>query len=124
MEIPDGKMSPQPAFAPAAKPIILLVNEQTLSDGEMTAAGFKELKLGKVLGAPTYRWIIFTSAKSLVDGSSVRLPSWGCFTLDGKNLEQTGVTPDILVKNTFEDRMQNNDPQLKAAVEEIMKELK
>lgn len=120
----DGKMSPQPAFAPAAKPIILLVNEQTLSDGEMTAAGFKELKLGKVLGAPTYRWIIFTSAKSLVDGSSVRLPSWGCFTLDGKNLEQTGVTPDILVKNTFEDRMQNNDPQLKAAVEEIMKELK
>ncbi len=120
----DGKMSPQPDFAPAAKPIILLVNEQTLSDGEMTAAGFKELKLGKVLGTPTYRWIIFTSAKGLVDGSSVRLPSWGCFTLDGKNLEHTGVTPDILIKNTFEDRMQGNDPQIKAAVEEILKELK
>jgi len=120
----DGKMSPQPDFAPASKPIILLINEQTLSDGEMTAAGFKELKLGKVLGTPTYRWIIFTSSKGLVDGSSVRLPSWGCFTLDGKNLEQTGVTPDILIKNTFEDRMQGNDPQIKAAVDEILKELK
>ena len=120
----DGKMSPQPNFAPAAKPIILLVNEQTLSDGEMTAAAFKELKLGKVLGMPTYRWIIFTTANQLVDGSTVRLPAWGCYTLNADNLEQTGVNPDIMVKNSFEDRMKNEDPQIKAAVEEILKQLK
>lgn len=120
----DGKMSPQPDFAPAAKPIILLVNEQTLSDGEMTAAGFKQLKLGKIIGTDTYHWIIFTSAMSLVDGSTVRLPSWGCYTLNGKNLEQNGVSPDINVKNTFEDRMNDKDPQIEKAVEEIMKELK
>ncbi|MEO6134089.1 MAG: S41 family peptidase [Ginsengibacter sp.] len=120
----DGKMSPQPTFAPAAKPIILLVNEQTLSDGEMTAAGFKELKLGTIVGTGTYRWIIFTSGASLVDGSTVRLPSWGCFTLDGKNLERTGVTPDIFVKNTFEDRVNNKDPQIERAVQEILKQLK
>ncbi len=119
----DGKISPQPDFAPAAKPIILLVNEQTLSDGEMTAAGFKQLKLGKIVGTDTYHWIIFTSAKSLVDGSSVRLPSWGCYTLDGKNLEHTGVTPDIYVKNTFEDRLHHKDPQIEKAVQEIMKNL-
>lgn len=120
----DGKMSPQPNFAPAAKSIILLTNEQTLSDGEMTTAGFKELKLGKVVGMPTYRWIIFTSGKGLLDGSFVRLPSWGCFTLNGVNLEQHGVEPDIEVKNTFEDRMKNRDPQIERAVQEIMKELK
>ena len=120
----DGKISPQPDFAPAAKPIILLMNEQTLSDGEMTAAGFKKLQLGKIVGTDTYHWIIFTSAKSLVDGSSVRLPSWGCYTLDGKNLEHTGVTPDIYIKNTFEDRLHDKDPQIEKAVEEIMKELK
>jgi tricorn protease len=120
----DGKMSPQPDFAPAAKPIILLINEQTLSDGEMTAAGFKELKLGKIIGTDTYHWIIFTSAKGLVDGSVVRLPSWGCFTLDGGNLEHNGVSPDIYVKNTFEDKMNNRDPQIEKAVQEIMKELK
>jgi C-terminal processing protease CtpA/Prc len=120
----DGKMSPQPDFAPAAKPIILLVNEQTLSDGEMTAEGFKQLQLGKIVGTDTYHWIIFTSAMSLVDGSAVRLPSWGCYTLDGKNLEKNGVSPDIYVKNTFEDRMNNKDPQIEKAVEEILKELK
>jgi C-terminal processing protease CtpA/Prc len=120
----DGKMSPQPDFAPAARPIVLLVNEQTLSDGEMTAAGFKELKLGKIIGSDTYHWIIFTSAKGLVDGSVVRLPSWGCFTLDGKNLEHTGVTPDIYVKTTFEDKMNHSDPQIEKAVEEILKQIK
>ena len=120
----NGKMSPQPDFAPAAKPIVLLINEQTLSDAEMTAAGFKQLKLGKIIGTDSYHWIIFTSGKSLVDGSYVRLPSWGCYTLDGKNLEHTGVSPDIYVKNTFEDRMNNKDPQIAKAVEEIMQQLK
>lgn len=120
----NGKLSPQPNFAPAAKPIVVLINEQTLSDGEMTSAGFKALGLGKIIGTETYRWIIFTSAASLVDGSSVRLPSWGCFTLDGKDLEKTGVAPDIFIKNTFTDRMLGKDPQIEKAVQEILKELK
>ncbi|MDM1296103.1 PD40 domain-containing protein [Sphingobacterium sp. N143] len=119
-----GKRAPQSNFAPAAKPIVLLINEQSLSDAEMTAAGFKALKLGKVIGNETYRWIIFTSAKSLVDGSTYRLPSWGCYTLDGQDLEQTGVAPDILVKNTVQDRLENKDPQLERAVKEILDSIK
>jgi len=119
-----GKKSPQPNFGPAAKPIVLLVNEQTLSDGEMTAQGFKTLGLGKIIGTETYRWIIFTSPKGLVDGSTVRLPAWGCFTLDGKDIEKNGVTPDINVKTTFTDRLENKDPQLERAIEEITKQLK
>lgn len=120
----DGKRTQQPNFAPSAKPIVLLVNEQTLSDGEMTATGFKALGLGKIIGSETYRWIIFTSAKGLVDGSSYRIPAWGCFTLDGKDIEKEGVKPDININTTFTDRLNNNDPQLDKAISEIMKELK
>jgi len=119
-----GKRAPQSNFAPAAKPIVLLINEQSLSDAEMTAAGFKALKLGKVIGDETYRWIIFTSGKGLVDGSFYRLPSWGCYTLDGQDLEQTGVAPDILVKNTVQDRVENRDPQLERAIQEILGDIK
>lgn len=119
-----GQLSDQPHFAPAAKPIVLLINEQSLSDAEMTAAGFKALGLGKIIGTETYRWIIFTSGGSLVDGSGYRLPSWGCYTLEGDDLEMTGVAPDIYVKNTFKDRLEGNDPQLDRAIEEILKELK
>jgi tricorn protease len=119
-----GQKSPQPNFAPAGKPIILLVNEQTLSDGEMAATGFKALGLGKIIGTETYRWIIFTSGKGLVDGSFYRIPAWGCFTLDGKDIEKTGVAPDIYVKTGFTDRLENKDPQLDRAIDEIMKQLK
>lgn len=119
-----GKMTQQGNFSPSDKPIVLLINEQSLSDAEMTSAGFKALKLGKIIGNETYRWIIFTSGISLVDGSSVRMPAWGCYTLDGKDLESTGVHPDILVVNTFEDKINGRDPQIDRAVQEILKQLK
>jgi len=119
----NGKLAPQPNFAPSGKPIVLLINEHSLSDAEMTAEGFKHLKLGKIIGTETYRWIIFTSARGMVDGSYTRLPAWGCYTLDGEDLEMTGVAPDIYVKNTFNDRLNNKDPQLERAIQEILNEL-
>lgn len=119
----NGDYAGQPNFTPAAKPVVLLINEQSLSDAEVTTAGFKELNLGTVIGTPTYRWIIFTSGKGLVDGSFYRLPSWGVYTFDGVNLEKTGVEPDIRVVNTFKDRLNGDDPQLDRAIEEVMKQL-
>ena len=120
----EGQLTKQSNFAPSDKPIILLTNEQSLSDAEMTSAGFKALKLGKIVGNETYHWIIFTSGAGLVDGSFVRLPSWGCYTLEGKDLEMNGVQPDIKVINTFEDKINGRDPQLDRAIDEITKESK
>lgn len=118
-----GEFTPQPNFTPASKPIVLLINEQSLSDAEMTAQGFKALGLGTIVGTETYRWIIFTSGKSLVDGSYYRLPSWGCYTLEGKDIEMNGVAPDAYVKNNMVNRLKDEDPQLDKAIELIMQEL-
>jgi tricorn protease len=120
----EGKLTTQGNFGAGAKPMVLLINEQSLSDAEMTTAGFKELGLGTVIGTETYRWIIFTSGNGLVDGSFYRLPSWGCYTMDGKNLEKEGVQPDINVDMNFDDRVNGRDPQLDRAIEEVMKKLK
>ena len=120
----NGSITGQSNFAPADKPIVLLINEQSLSDAEMTAAGFKALKLGTVIGNETYRWIIFTTGAGLVDGSFLRLPSWGCYTLDGKDLEFAGVQPDIKVLNSFEDKQNGRDPQLDKAIEFILEQVK
>lgn len=119
----EGKLTGQSNFNYGNKPIILLINEQSLSDAEMTAAGFKELGLGTIVGTETYRWIIFTSGKSLVDGSYYRLPSWGCYTLDGKDLEIEGVSPDVYINESFKDRLDGNQPQLDKAIELILKDL-
>ena len=88
---------------------------------EMTSAGFKALGLGTI---KTYRWIIFTSGAGLVDGSFYRLPSWGTYTLDGQNLEKTGVAPDIEARTTFKDRLEGENPQLDRAIKEVMHQLK
>jgi C-terminal processing protease CtpA/Prc len=50
----------------------------------------------------------------------VRLPAWGCYTLDGKDLEFEGMAPDIYVKNTFKDRIESKDPQLERAIKELL----
>jgi tricorn protease len=114
-----GALAPQSNFTPATKPTVLLINEASLSDAEMTAAGFKELGLGTIMGMETYRWIIFTSGRGLVDGSFYRLPSWGVYTFDGGNLEKTGVTPDLVVPLTTHDRIHDRDPQLLRAIDFI-----
>jgi len=119
----NGKRSPQPNFAPSGGPVILMVNEQSLSDAEMTAAAFRALRLGTIIGTETYRWIIFTSGRQLVDGSFTRLPAWGCYDLEGNDLEKTGVKPDIYVRTTFGDMQKGVDPQLSKAVEKAMQEI-
>ncbi len=119
----SGAKADQPNFAPGSKPLVVLINEQSLSDAEMTAGGLKELGLGTILGMPTYRWIIFTTGISLVDGSFHRLPAWGVYDFQGNNLELTGVSPDIKVEKTFYDRLHGEDPQLRRALEIIFEKM-
>lgn len=123
-QVRGGERWQQPFFAVGHKPMAMLINEETLSDGEMTANGFRALRLGKLIGMPTYRWLIFTSSYALYDGLMFRLPFWICQTLEGKDLEKVGVEPHIRVQNTLMDRLEGRDPQLRRAVEELLGELK
>ncbi len=119
---PDGK---QIYFSYDGDIYSVLVNEHSLSDAEVTSNGIKTLGIAKLVGTETYRWIIFTSSVRLLDGSTCRMPAWGCYSvLDGSDLENTGVKPDIYVKNTFKDRLEGKDPQLDAAIAEVLKEMK
>ena len=112
-----------PNVTPSDKPIVVLVNEHSLSDAEVTSNGIQTLGLAKLVGTETYRWIIFTSSVRLVDGSTSRMPAWGCYNNAGQDLEFLGVKPDIYVKNTFKDRISGADPQLDAAVKEVLRQL-
>jgi tricorn protease len=114
---------PQPSFAVLPKPIVMLINQVTLSDGEMTASGFKALKLGTLMGTATYRWLIFTYHATLLNGGFFRIPEWGCYTPGMKDLETHGVKPDIVVHNHLADRLAGRDPQLKQAVQLLLKKL-
>ena len=54
----------------------------------------------------------------------IRLPSWGCYTLDGKDIEDEWCTADIKIINSFEDKLNGRDPQLDAAIDEILKQIR
>jgi len=117
--------TPQSTFGVGEKPIVLLINEVTLSDGEMTANGFKTLKRGPIIGNTTYGWLIFTTGVRLMNGGYFRLPFWGCYTLDGQDLETSGgVKPDIFVINDLNHDLQSQDPQLDKAIKVILEKIK
>jgi len=104
-------------------PIVLLINENSFSDAEIFPTLFKQLNLGKVIGMPTSGSVIGTGHYYFMDGSSMRMPSTGWFTPTGKNMEGNGVQPDIYVDPTPKQIINDDDVQLKKAVEELLKEL-
>ena len=72
---------------------------------------------------PTSGSVIGTGHYTFMDGSSMRMPSTGWFTPTGKNMEGNGVQPDIFVDPTPEQVINDDDVQLKRAVEELLKTL-
>ncbi len=98
-------------------PMIVMQNERSASDAEMFPQGFKDLKLGRVLGVPTMGAVIGTGSFMLADGSAIRTPGAGVWTAKGENLENFGVKPDVLIDNTPEDFYKGRDAQLEKAVE-------
>ncbi len=112
---------PQRAFF---GPMVVMQNERSTSDAEVFPQGFKDLKLGKVVGVQTYGAVIGTGSYTLMDGSTIRTPGTGLWTVRGDNLENFGVRPDVYVDNTPEDFLKGRDAQIEKAVEVLKEELK
>ncbi len=105
------------------KPVTLLINNYSASNSEIFAEGFRRLELGKVIGEPTSGAVIGTSSYTLIDGTRVRRPSWGAYTLDMEDTDLAPRQPDIFVENTPDDFINDRDPQLHRAVEQLMSDL-
>ncbi len=105
------------------KPVICLINERSYSDGEIFPHAFKTLGLGTLLGVPTFGAVIGTNDVALIDGTYFRIPGSGWFSLDGDNMENNGVTPDIHVNSVPEELAHGRDRQLERAVEVLLEKI-
>jgi tricorn protease len=101
-------------------PIVLLTNERSYSDGEIFPAGFQALGLGRVVGMPTFGAVIGTNDVRLIDGTGFRVPGTGWFRMDGVNLENHPVEPDVRVPDVPEEAARGQDAQIEAAVRECL----
>jgi tricorn protease len=104
-------------------PMVVMQNERSASDAEMFPAGFKALGLGKVIGVPTMAAVIGTGSYTLLDGSTIRTPGSGVWTVTGQNMENYGVPPDVYVDNTPADFLRRRDAQIEKAVEVLKAEV-
>jgi tricorn protease len=104
-------------------PMVVMQNERSASDAEMLPEGFKDLGLGKTIGVPTMGAVIATGSYTLLDGSSIRTPGSGVWTVGGENMENFGVPPDVYIDNTPADFAAGRDMQIEKAVEVLKAEL-
>ena len=107
------------------KPTIVLMNEANYSDGHCFPAAYNRVKGGKLVGAPvtgtcTYVWW----ERTIIPGVIFGVPTLGIFDPDGDWMENKHLQPDIKVYNSPEDYAAGRDPQLEAAVKELLKELR
>ncbi len=111
-------------FKAAERPMALLIDNYSASNSEIFAEGFRRLKLGPIIGTPTASGVIGTSQFDLIDGTQIRRPSMGAFTVEMEDTDRVPRQPDIFVENLPDDLIAGRDPQLVRAVQELMKSLK
>jgi carboxyl-terminal processing protease len=97
------------------KPVAMLINEGTRSGKEVLAYGFKEYRLGELIGHRTEGAVLAATA-FLIGDDGLLLLAVEDVLVDGKRLEGVGVTPTIEVP--FDWRYAaGGDPQLDRAVQ-------
>ncbi|MFZ0605067.1 MAG: S41 family peptidase [Roseiarcus sp.] len=97
------------------KPVAMLINEGTRSGKEVLAYGFKEYRLGELIGHRTEGAVLAATA-FLIGDDGLLLLAVEDVLVDGQRLEGVGVTPTIEVP--FDWRYAaGGDPQLDRAVQ-------
>jgi len=101
--------------------MVVLVDQNTASDGEAFAEGFRRLGLGKVMGTRTWGGEIWLSSSNvLVDRGIATAAETGVYGPEGQWLiEGHGVDPDIVVDNLPHETYGGKDAQLDAAVRHL-----
>lgn len=102
--------------------LVLLIDGDTYSDGELIAEGVRRLNLGTLIGTRTSgagKWV--NDENLLINGNSIRIPEAAPYALkNGEKdwvIEGRGVEPDIIVHNDPYDFYFGFDAQLKTAVD-------
>ena len=108
-------------------PMAVLVNADSYSAAEFFAAALQEYGAAVVVGTPTSGKGYFQNTYRLTDGSAVGLSIGKYYTPQGKNLQDVGITPDIVSEvdeetylNIYYGRLTpGEDPQVQAAIQAL-----
>lgn len=112
----------QPFRSPAAGifgPKVMIINDNAGSGGDYLPYMFKKRKIGPLVGTKTWGGLVgWGGLPPLIDGGFMGAPRWGFFNTEGEwDVENIGVTPDVLVEQNPGEEIIGTDSQLIKAVE-------
>lgn len=120
---PRGVYIGSDPFAQWTKPSAVLMGEGNYSNAHGFPFVYKELGLGKLIGAPVPGTMTAVWWETQIDPSIVfGIPQVTVTDMRGKALENVQLEPDVLVYNTPEQYLRDEDNQLRTAVQELLKE--
>ncbi len=107
-------------------PKCMLINGLAGSGGDAFPFYFRQANLGKLIGMRTWGGLVGMSGNpGLLDGGSVTAPSFSFYETDGTwGIEGHGVDPDIKVIDDPALMVNGGDPQLDAAIDLMINEIK
>ena len=104
-------------------PKVMLINGWAGSGGDAFPWFFKTMEVGALIGERTWGGLIGPAVEhQLIDGGSYTAPPGRLYGPDGKWFaEGHGVDPDIVVLDHPSELAKGRDPQLEAAIEEVLR---
>lgn len=123
--IPRGQFIGNEPFTKWTKPSCMLIGEDNYSDASGTPLAYRQLGIGKLIGAPVPGTMTAVWWETLIDSSLVfGIPQVGSWSVaDGRFVENHQIEPDIEVYNDPASVLRGEDKQLEAAVTEMLKEI-
>lgn len=120
--VPRGQYIGSDPFNKWLKPSCVLVCEDNYSNAHGFPWVYKELKIGKLIGAPVPGTMTAVWWETQIDPSIVfGIPQVGCMDMRGQYAENQQLSPDIEVYNTPAQALGGEDHQLITAVREMLK---
>jgi len=98
-------------------PLVVLIDKGSASASEIVAGAVKDRGRGTLVGETSFGKGSVQQSHTLSDGGALRLTIARWLTPNGTWIHQQGITPDVSVERTEDDRAANRDPQLDRAVE-------
>lgn len=98
------------------KKLVVLVDVGSASASEIVAGALREHGVGTLVGSRTFGKGSVQELIEVTDDTSLKVTIARWFTPDGVSISENGLTPDVEVEITKEDREAGIDPQMEAAL--------
>jgi carboxyl-terminal processing protease len=120
-EYGDGSRQPynvQSGGLATGIPLVVLVDGGTASASEITAGAIQDYGRGKIVGTTTYgKGSVQTWLPLVDDQGAIRVTIARWLTPDGRQINEVGIQPDVVVEFTEQDITDKKDVQLLKAIE-------